>query len=338
MQGAATAITFARPAWAAGEISSLRSTAKSWLWAPEDLAIERGLFAKSGLKVSMAATLRGVNQDALLSGAADILLGAPTQNMRVQIKGQPIKMICGFVNKYASNVVVKKKFADAAGVTEQSPVDAKARVLKGLRLGTTGPAAGPDQLLRYLLNKAKLNPERDAQLVPIAGGGQGMLAALQNDNIDGFCLSSPTSDVAVEKFGAVYLFNMATNPPSELNDYLYISASCSEKTLKEKSDLIVDYCKGIALALRMIHENPAEFRSWAIAWFKGLDPALLETAYKNNAGIYMKTPIPTQAQFDLNRKFLADGLKLLGQADVPAGFSFGDAFDLKYVNAAMKSI
>ena len=111
------------------KLTSIRSTARSWLWSPEDYASNTGLYDKAGLAVELAATNRGVNQDALLSGAADILLGAPTQNMRVQMRKQPVKMICGFVNKFASNIVVKKNFADKAGVTEASPVLTKAAAL-----------------------------------------------------------------------------------------------------------------------------------------------------------------------------------------------------------------
>jgi glucose/arabinose dehydrogenase len=57
-------------------------------------ASQMKLFDRAGANVGLAATNRGVNQDALLSGAADVLLGAPTQNMRVQIRKQPVKMIC----------------------------------------------------------------------------------------------------------------------------------------------------------------------------------------------------------------------------------------------------
>lgn len=108
-------------AQAGDSLSTLRSTSRSWLWSAEDYAFQNQLFEKAGLKVELAATNRGVNQDALLSGAADVLLGSPSTNMRVQLLGRPIRMICGWVNKFASNVVVKKTFADKAGVTEASP-------------------------------------------------------------------------------------------------------------------------------------------------------------------------------------------------------------------------
>ena len=320
------------------KLTSIRSTARSWLWSPEDYASNTGLYDKAGLAVELAATNRGVNQDALLSGAADILLGAPTQNMRVQMRKQPVKMICGFVNKFASNIVVKKNFADKAGVTEASPVAAKAAVLKGLKIGTTGPGAGPDQLTRYMMNIARINPDREAQLVPIQGGPAAMIAAFDRGQIDGFCLSSPTSDVAVAKFGGVYLFNMVNNPPPDLVDYLYITAAVTEKTIKEKPKELIAYCRGIALALRAIHGDRAAFRKWARVYFKDLEDDLFERAFANNAAMYMKTPVPTRPQFQRNVEFLDAELKLLNQPGVPGGFRFDDAWDLSFVEKGMAGL
>jgi NitT/TauT family transport system substrate-binding protein len=325
-------------AGAVGRLTSIRSTARSWLWSPEDYAAQAKLFDKSGASVGLAATNRGVNQDALLSGAADILLGAPTQNMRVQIRKQPVKMICGFVNKFASNVVVKKPLADKAGVTEASTVAAKAAVLKGLRIGTTGSGGGPDQLTRYLMNLAKINPDREAQLVPLQGGPAAMIAAFDKGVIDGFCLSSPTSDVAVSKFGGVYLFNMVNNPPPDLADYLYISASVTEKTIKDKPKELVAYCRGIALALKAIHGDRAAFRKWARDYFKDLEDDLFERAFANNAAMYMKTPVPTRPQFQRNVEFLDAELKILNQPGIPGSFRFDDAWDLSFVEKAMTGL
>ena len=90
---AASGASLALPGQAIGQakpkVSSLRSTSRSWLWSAEDFAMHRQLFDRSGLTVELAATNRGVNQDALLSGAADILLGSPATNMRIQAQGHP---------------------------------------------------------------------------------------------------------------------------------------------------------------------------------------------------------------------------------------------------------
>ena len=333
--GAVSTLMFSGNVQAASmSLSTLRSTSKSWLWAIEDFAGGKDFFTKAGLTVAKAATERGTNHDALLGGASDVLLGAPQQNMRVQILGKPVVIIAGMVNKFASNVVIKKSIADRLGVTESSPIEKKRAALKGLRMGTTGPGGAPDQLLRHFLRQAGLDPNKDAKLVPIRGGAA-MIAGMQQDQIDGFCLSSPTSDLAVEKAGATYLFNMAVNPPKEFDDYLYITASVTEETAKAKPQALTAYCKGLALALKAQKEDPALFKLWARSWFSTMDDALFETAYKNNSGIYMSTPVPSQHHFDVNLKFMNQSLIDAGREPAPKDYSYEKAFNLTFAKQAL---
>ena len=194
------------------EIQTLRSTSKSWLWAAEDYANSRGFFDKARVKVVSNASNRGTNVAALAGSGVDIVLGDPGEASRARGEKLAIKSFVSTVNKYASNVVLSNAVLKRLGITEQSPVDRKAAALKGLRLGTTGPGAAPDALFRWLAVQAKLDPNTDLRLVPLQGGGPGMLAALQQNVIDGFCLSSPTSDLAVKDRDCGYLFNMAPWP------------------------------------------------------------------------------------------------------------------------------
>lgn len=336
LQGFATVVGLGvTPAMAATmQISSLRSTSRSWLWGAEDFAIDGKHFEQSGLKVAMAATERGVNHDALLGGASDVLLGAPQQNMRVQILGKPVVVFAGMVNKYASNIVIKKSILDKLGVNENSPLERRCNALKGLRLGTTGPGGAPDQLFRHFIKLAGLEPNKDANLVPIRGGAA-MVAGMEKDQIDGFCLSSPTSDLAVRRAGAAYLFNMANNPPTGFEDFLYITASVTQETLKKKEAELTAYVKGIALALKAIHEDPKSFKAMARVWFKAMDDDLFETAFRNNIGIYMKTPVPSQHHFDVNLKFLNASLVETGQKPAPASYKYEEAFDLSIAKKSL---
>lgn len=340
LQGAATAIGLVAPraAHAATTVQSLRSTAKSWLWAAEDYGIGGGFFGQAGLEVNVTATRRGVNTAALIGGNADILLGAPGQTMRAQVQNQPLKLIGGLVNKYASNVVVKQDILDKAGVTEASSVEDKARVLKGLKMGTTGPGAGPDNLLRYLMAKVDINPDREAELTPVQGGGSGLLAAMERGVIDGFCLSSPTADIAIKKFGAAYLFNMATNPPPELNDYLYISVAVAQSAIDERRDMLVDYMRGLALGLRAINSDPNAFKGWATGWFEGLDPDVFEKAFASNSQIYMPDPTPREDHFVKNVEFVNLSMKTLNKDPMPSSFGFTDAYDPSIAADAVKQI
>jgi len=141
--------------------------------------------------------------------------------------------------------------------------------------------------------------------------------------------------VAVSKAGAAYLFNMANNPPPDLADFLYICASVTQETAAKKPDELTAYCKGMALALKAIQDDRKAFKTWARGWFQSMDDELFEVSFNNNINIYMKTPVPTQAQYDVNARFLAESLKETGQKPIPADYGFDKAFDLRFVKKAL---
>jgi len=279
------------------EIQTLRSTAKSWLWAAEDYANARGFFTKARVKVVSNASNRGTNVAALAGSGVDIVLGDPGEASRARGEKLAIKSFVSTVNKYASNVVLSNAVLKRLGINEQAPVDRKAAALKGLRLGTTGPGAAPDALFRWLAVQAKLDPNTDLRLVPLQGGGPGMLAALQQNVIDGFCLSSPTSDLAVKDRDCGYLFNMALNPPPALKEYNYIIASTSEAALanKDRREALVRYTMGLAMALKEINASPPEFRAWPTSGSKDCRPKLPAHPLRSTARYFSPILCPRKA-------------------------------------------
>jgi NitT/TauT family transport system substrate-binding protein len=321
------------------ELQTMRSTAKSWLWAAEDYANSAGFFDKAKVKVVSNASNRGTNIAALAGSGVDIVLGDPGEAMRARGQTMAVKTFIGTVNKYASNVVIKKDVLDKLGVTEASPIDKKIAVLKGLKLGTTGPGAAPDALFRWLCLEGKLDPNKDITLVPIQGGGPGMLAGLQQSVIDGFCLSSPTSDLAVQERGCAYLFNMAVNPPEFHKDYLYICASVHENTIanKDKREAIVRYCHGVALALKDIQSNPAGLKTWADKWFEGLPPQIAQQSFDINSKIFFPSPVPTSALYQKNIDFINAVQKTMNADPLP-NIAFAQMFDPSMAQEAMSRL
>lgn len=322
------------------EIQTLRSTSKSWLWAAEDYAAAKGFFDKVKVKVVSNASNRGTNVAALAGSGVDVVLGDPGEAMRARGEKLPIKTFVSTVNKYASNVVIKNTTLQQLGVDEKSSFENKAAALKGLKLGTTGPGAAPDALFRWLGAQAKLDPNSDFRLVPIQGGGPGMLAALEQNIIDGFCLSSPTSDLAVKDRACAYLFNMALNPPDALKEYLYIIASTSEANLnnKEKREALIRYSQGIAMALKDINGDPKDFRVWADKWFEGLPPDIFGQSFEINSKIFYTNPIPKEENFKANVDFLNLVQKTMNADPIPSSLTFKDMYDTSVAEEAMKRI
>lgn len=311
------------------ELQTMRSTAKSWLWAAEDYAAAGGFFERARVKVVSNASNRGTNIAALSGSGVDIVLGDPGEAMRGRGSGLPIRTFIQTVNKYASNIVLRKGVMERLGVTEQSPVDRKIAALKGLRLGTTGPGAAPDALFRWLAVQGGMNPNTDIRLVPIQGGGPGMLAGLEQNVIDGFCLSSPTSDLAVQSRDCAYLFNMALNPHPYFQEYLYICASINEATLRnaDKREAVVRYCHGIAMAVRAINNDAAALKTWADKWFEGLPPEIAKVSFDINSKIFFQNIVPSQELFAKNVAFLNAVNQSMNADPLPANLSFETQFD-----------
>jgi hypothetical protein len=67
----------------------------------------------------------------------------------------------------------------------------------------------------YLIVEYGVNTETDVELVPVRGRGAAMFAALKQGTIDGFALSSPTSDVAGRDIGAAYLIDIRRCRPMQ---------------------------------------------------------------------------------------------------------------------------
>lgn len=322
------------------ELQTLRSTSKSWLWGAEDFANDGGFFTRAQVKVVSNASNRGTNIAALGGSGVDIVLGDPGEAMRARAQGFPVKSFIGTVNKYASNVVLRRPVLQKAGVTEASPVPQKIAALKGLRLGTTGPGAAPDALFRWLAVQGKMDPNNDIRLVPIQGGGPGMLAGLQQNVIDGFCLSSPTSDLAVQQADCDYLFNMALNPPPQLSEYLYIIASANEASLRNagKREALVRYCQGIALALRAMAADPVALRRWADKWFEGLPPQIADSSFEINSRIFFQDPMPRPDLFQLNVDFINTVQRTMNAELLPASLTFDTQYDPSLVREAMSRL
>ncbi len=338
---AAGAAATALPRFAIGQemptIQTIRSTSKSWIWMVEDYAIGGGFFTQAGVKVTANASGRGTNMTALVGASVDIEWGDPGEAMNAKKENLAFRTIGQTVGKFGSHVVVKQSVLAAKGITEASSFAEKSAALKGLRMGDTGPGGAPDNLLRWIAAKGGLDPNKDVRLVPIQGGGPAIIAALGQGVIDGFCLSSPTSDLGIQKYDCAYLFNMVTNPPAELANYTYIICNTAVQTLQQKRDVLVRYVTGLALAMKSMHDEPAKFKAFALPFLE-LDPAIAEKAFAGNATMYYANPLLTEAQFQTNLDFINVANKTAGLDPMPASLTFASMYDPSIAEAAMKRL
>lgn len=286
------------------KLTSLRTTVKSWLYIAEDYAIANQHFERAGLEVTSVANGRGVLVDILLGKGADLIIASPSQVLRARAMRRPVKILGAIIDRYASHIIVRKTILDRLGITEASDPLVKAKALKGLKIATPGPGSGADTLVRHLAEEAQIDPERDLTIVPVQGGASAMLAAFQQSVVDGFCFSSPSSDLAEARFGGAYLFHMSRNPPPSLAEYPYMIFAAREDTIEQQRPALRAYLKGMATAKAEMRADPKRYKEWARGFLEGMEETVFERAFEHDGPIALAPMRLSAEQFERCRDFV----------------------------------
>lgn len=141
---------------------------------PVYTAMEKGFFAQQGLNVEIT-TFKGGGAagQAFVAGSIDMCLCSFDHVLKLQAKGMDAVAIGG-IEEYNAYALIAKPDRVGQGTGMQ--------VLKGRKVGITGPGSSTDILLRYELKAAGVDV-KDVTLVSL-GGASAMKAALENDQID----------------------------------------------------------------------------------------------------------------------------------------------------------
>lgn len=278
-----------------GDKLSLTQSTTGFLYFPSYVAEEAGFYEDQGLDVSVKDLGGGAeNVAAVVGGGADVALTAYSSIVTAREQGAPVVAIGAVMEQYASNVVISQEAADKAGVTEDSSPEDKIAALQGLKLGITSAGSGTDQLFHYLFKQGGMDADDDAQLLPI-GSGAPMLAAFRTGQIDGFSLSSPTSDLAAQQNG-VMLFDLSSGTYEPLEVFLYIVAVANSRTLEKKSRILTCFSKAIGQALTLIQEDPEAAKAAGRSAFEDIDEDLYDAAFERNVAAFPLTPVIAKAQ------------------------------------------
>jgi NitT/TauT family transport system substrate-binding protein len=176
------------------------------VWAVTYLAEDNGYYKAEGLEVSRVLLAGGpAAQDGLLSGAGDILISTPGETLAATAKQQDLKILMGHTNNMPSTFVLSKSTASQIGIGASSLLAERQACLAKIRdgrYGITAPGSQTDGFTRLALKQAGVDPDKDAQLIPLQTAAN-QIAALSNDRIDGFLAVPPSGETAATEFGAV---------------------------------------------------------------------------------------------------------------------------------------
>jgi len=233
---------------------SLPATTFSFL--PVYVADDLGLWSKRGLKVKTSVIVGIGSMNAVLSKSVDFTLSSTPTIIRANIRGQKVLAIASASDQASVEIVLRKDVADAAGITGTSPLEKRARALKGKKIGLQGLNAIPHGFLRYFAKKGGIDPEKDIQLAVMQPEAE--LAALKSKQIDGMAEVLPYSTIAAHGGAAIVIGSAPRGDFPELNPYANNAIAALPTTCEQRPKLCTDIVAGFAEAVAFTHDRPKE--------------------------------------------------------------------------------
>jgi NitT/TauT family transport system substrate-binding protein len=247
-------------------------------FVPVYVAEDQGYWSKRGIKMKTIVITGIGSMNAVLARSAEFTLSSTPTIIRANIRGQKVLAIASASDQASVEIVLRKDLAEAAGITEKTPLAQRAQALKGKKIALQGLNAIPHGFLRYFAKKGPIDSERDVQLAvmqPEAG-----LAALKSKQIDGLAEVLPYSTMAVHQGSGVVIGSAPKGDFPELNPYANNAIAALASTCEAKPQLCLSTVAGFAEAVTFIHEHPKEAGGILKKRIPNMDDATFDDAFE----------------------------------------------------------
>jgi ABC-type nitrate/sulfonate/bicarbonate transport system substrate-binding protein len=288
------------------------------------VAQDAGFFKKEGLKVTDRNLVGVASVNAVIAKSADFTMGTGPIFLRGAAQGQRLFAIANLVDRPLVELVLRKDVADAAGISDKTPVAERAKALKGKTIAIQGVGSIVHAWQRYVTNRAGLDVENDVRIQPM--DPPAMVAALESKQIDGYATSMPFTTQGIMK-GAIMVASSTFDAP-ELVPFAYALVYTRPEVCKEKRDLCARMARAYVGAAKMIQEKPDEvFETVLKKRLAKTPPDLLAAAWKVAQKAHAKDIRVTVAQLKNSDKVSIDA-KLLKAEDALKSYDglFTDEF------------
>jgi NitT/TauT family transport system substrate-binding protein len=250
------------------------------IWLSTYVAQEKGFFAEEGLEVENVIMDSGSKAtQAVIAGEAVAQLQSTIHSVKAVSQGNDLISIAVQQKEFPVFLAISNQAAQKAGITKDLPVEERIKKLKGFKIAITSPGSSTDLLIRFLLKKVGLSPDKDVTLSPF-GKGDAMLAALEKGAIDVMIYPSPYPEMAEAKKKGFVMLN--PNEVSELKGFAYMTLQANKNFLKKNPAAAEKLVRAYAKANAFIHGNENGTKEIIKKKFSELDQSVLDLSYKNN--------------------------------------------------------
>ena len=224
--------------------------------APVFIAEAAGYMAEEGIDLELIEVESGaLGIAALVSGQVEFFDADPFQAVELRRQGRQILFVYNLTKRVTLDLVMHPEVARAKNISRSTPIAQRLAALRGLRLGVTRPGAATDVYMRFYLKRAGMDPDRDAQLIAIGGGGS-LLAALRTRQIDAFHLSAPTPYVAEQDgYGVVVIKSSAGDVP-ELDNIVYTGIAVHNVYANRNGEVVRRWIRAVTRGYKLMRQDP----------------------------------------------------------------------------------
>ena len=328
LAAAALAVGLAATPGTAQQIETLFAIpAQTLTFSAHFVAHDMGFFEKEGLKVTDRYLVGVASPNAVLAGSADFTIGTGPVFLRAAASGQKFLAIANLVDKPLVELVMRKDVADAAGITDKTPVAERAKALKGKTIAIQGVGSIVHAWQRYVtMTIGGLDVEKDVRIAPM--DPPAMFPALQNKAVDGFATSMPFTTQAIGAGAAIMVASSTFDAP-DLHPFGYALIYSRPGFCKEKADLCTRVVRAYQGAAKIIQEKPDEVFEKVLTKRLAKTPRdLLAAAWKVAQTAHAKDIRVTVKQLENSQKINL-GTKLIEPKDAVTNYE--ELFTDEYV-------
>jgi sulfonate transport system substrate-binding protein len=286
-------------------------------WAPAYVAVCEGYFKNHGLDVDLTVSPQGTTSAiaGLVSGdALSAMTGAPAAVSPIR-EGAPVQMLFNASLGYGVQVVASKKMMAEKNITKDSSLEDRVKAMRGETVAILNPGDSIDQLLRFVLPKYGMNPDKDIRMLAL-NNYTSMFAAMKIDKIGVMAGSPPNGNQAESQGIGQILFS--GNEFQELKNYPYLVGSANTRELKQDPDRIKALVAGMGDAMKLLRDDPDAGKACMRKEFADLDEQTFDAAYADTVKSVPDSPLITPEAF----KSLSDFADASGQ---PLGVDYDKA-------------
>ncbi|MBI2862785.1 MAG: ABC transporter substrate-binding protein [Chloroflexi bacterium] len=260
----------------------LGTAAKVMSYSQLYVAEKKGYFAEQGFEsVEIVGFASGtLNQNAIQAGEVHLAAGAFSGIVDATAAGRPEVAVLSVAGQHTSNPIMAKATAQRLGITEKSSAAEKLKALKGLKLGITARGGGFDELARYMVIAAGLDPEKDAEIIPL-GSNDAILAALTQGSIDVGVLSSPFQEIATIRGDAIWFLKLTVGEFEPVRDILWLALFGMRDFVEGNRDMTQAAVNAIAKASKLIRDNPNDAKAAVREVFPDIEQQVFDLSWEN---------------------------------------------------------